>query len=262
MALMPAKDSAYSSEFRLELAYRWAPIHYQDVDRTGSDGMGGRADYITAIDLDGEWNTLNNWENAARYPLTAHGYYSVVETDSHWYIVYAFYHPRDWTDVKLGPIDKIKARDHENDLEGLLAIVKRPNRSGGDRFGQLLGIITVAHSDFYSFVPRGSPLRNGREDIDGTLEMEMWDGRDHPKTAQESKGHGLKAWPKVKIEGGDGVVYYPSRRKAEEPEHPNDRRVLYKLVDIFDTGGLWSRRENRETFASYGKFRGDRRISR
>jgi hypothetical protein len=34
---------------------------------------------------------------------------------AHWYILYAFFHPQDWTDT---PFDQ----EHENDLEGLLVI--------------------------------------------------------------------------------------------------------------------------------------------
>lgn len=242
-----SKDTAASQAFRLELALHWAPILYQDVDCTGSGGMGGRGDYITAINYDGEWNTLNNWENATKHPLTAHAYFSVVETGTHWYIVYAFYHPRDWADSWFDT-------EHENDLEGLLTIVERPNGMG---MGRLLGVITVAHNDFYSFTPLGSPLKKGQEDIDGVLHMEKWRGRPHMKIAQQSKGHGLKAWPKYEIKGGDGVVYYPSKSRAEEPSHTNDRLVLYKLVDIFEAGGLWERRFKSETFAEYGKFAGD-----
>jgi hypothetical protein len=30
---------------RAQLALRWAPVHYQDVDQTGSHALGGAADY-------------------------------------------------------------------------------------------------------------------------------------------------------------------------------------------------------------------------
>ncbi len=45
---------------RLQLRYlnllRWAPVHYQDTDVTGSHALSGKADYITAITFDGDWN--------------------------------------------------------------------------------------------------------------------------------------------------------------------------------------------------------------
>ena len=78
-----------------ELALRWAPVHYQDTDSSDYD-----ADFLTRIDYDAEWNTLNNWEHQDDNPATLAGwtYYSVVETETHWFLLYGFYHPRDWED--------------------------------------------------------------------------------------------------------------------------------------------------------------------
>ncbi|WFE19283.1 hypothetical protein O7621_15075 [Solwaraspora sp. WMMD937] len=72
---------------RAELAFRWAPIHHQDVDVTGSHALGGRSDYITRVDFDADLNGRNNWENAARSGVSfdAYAYYSVLETASHWF---------------------------------------------------------------------------------------------------------------------------------------------------------------------------------
>lgn len=238
-------------EFNERLAYRWAPIHSQDVDVTGGNSLGGKSDFITNIDFDGDWDTLNNWENTPDHPLRAHVYYSVVATSTHWFIVYAFYHPRDWSDAPLAGLD-----EHENDLEGLLAIVRRPEEFSNDNLGQLLGVVTVFHNDFFSYTPSDSPLTDGDEDIDGTLNLNDFDGVGHPRTAQEAKGHGLKVPPFVRIRGGDGIKYFP-KGTAQQPADANDRDVGYKLVNIFDGDGLWDRRNNSETFHSFGVFRGD-----
>ncbi|WP_232533687.1 hypothetical protein [Plantactinospora sp. KBS50] len=77
----------------------------------------------------------------------------------------------------------------------------------------------------------------------------------HPVTAQEAKGHGLKAYPQYRIIG-DGLVYYPST-VAETPEHADDRDVRYRLIDIFAPDGLWAQRANADLFASLGTFAGD-----
>jgi hypothetical protein len=81
-----------------QLAQRWAPIHYQDVDVTGDHALGGKSDYLTKYDFDGDLSGRNNWDNAAatNANFSAYVYYSVVETSTHWYIVYMFFHPRDW----------------------------------------------------------------------------------------------------------------------------------------------------------------------
>src|SRR5688572_24316853 len=97
---LAAPTPAGAAVTRAQLALRWAPIHYQDVDATGSHALSGRSDYITKVDFDGDLNGRNNWDRTgqAGVSLAAHAYYSVVETATHWYLTYLFYHPRDWTD--------------------------------------------------------------------------------------------------------------------------------------------------------------------
>jgi hypothetical protein len=230
-------NAKMSNEFYTNLALRWAPIHYQDVDNSGCGAMTGRGDYITAINFDNDWISSNNWNNIDRskgYIPLGHSYYSVVETSTHYFILYSFYHPRDWANVCFFNIDY-----HENDLEGELTIIKKSSDNNG--YGELLGMVTVAHSDFYSFVPTGSPLVANDENIDGTLSLEDYDNELHPVTAQESKGHGLKAWPAYKIIG-DGLKYFPNSSLAETPSDNDDRDVKYKLVNIFEPNGFWERR--------------------
>ncbi len=240
--------TAASSTDRAQLALRYAPIHYQDVDQTGSHALGGRSDYVTRYDFDGDLSGSNNWDNTgnAAYPLSAHGYYSVVETSTHWFIVYMFFHPRDWSDSFFDT-------EHENDTEGLLVSVQRD----GSQFGALKSVVTVAHKDFFSYLPAGGGWQGGGESVDGTLQLASYEGALHPVTAQEAKGHGLKARPGYDIVG-DGIVYYPSLSAAEVPSGPDDRNVLYELVDIFEPGGLWDQRGNSSLFGSYGAFAGNK----
>lgn len=210
-----------------ELVFSHAPIHYQDTDNTNA-----QADYITRYDYDNNVLATDNWENLKRYPLIGHAYYSVVETCTHWFVVYGFFHPQDWTDSRFG-------QEHENDLEGLLSIV----RKDGSRFGKLEGMVTVYHNDFYSFTPPGSPLGNGRENVDGRLTLQPYEGSLRPLTVQQAKGHGLKAFPYTSDFHGkpneDGIIYYPALTGGQVPKNGNDRHVNYGLVDFFSTGGLW-----------------------
>src|SRR6185312_6433201 len=80
-------------------------------------------------------------------------------------------------------------------------------------------------------------------------------GLSHPVTAQEARGHGLKAWPQYAI-NGDGIVYYPAT-SGEVPSGNDDRDVRYQLVDIFAPGGLWAQRTNANLMASVTNFAGD-----
>ena len=239
--------SAASAAFRAELALRWAPIHHQDVNQQGRHSLGGSADYIRSYDFDGDRVSRNNWENAAdmRHTRAAHAYFAVVETRSHWFVSYLFFHPLDWS-------SSFFETEHENDSEGVLFAVQRD----GSRYGTLRAAITVAHNDFYSYVPPSSNWRSGREDIDGQLSLRPFSGELHPVTAQQAEGHGLKAWPYYAIKE-DGVVYYPSLTVAEAPSGPNDRHVRYQLHDVLEPGGLWEGRREPQLFARDGVFAGN-----
>ena len=238
---------AQAAPSRAEVALRWAPIHYQDVDSTGTHALAGKSDFITRYDFDGNLNGRDNWDHAGQNTSAA-VYYSVLETSTHYYLTYFFFHPRDWIDHPFFETE------HENDGEGVLEIVEKD----GSTYGTLKGAVTVAHSDFYSYVPAGSNWTNGSETIDGTLQLQSspHDSFQHPVTAQERGGHGLKAYPQYDIDG-DGVVYYPSASVSESPSSTNDRDVRYRLIDIFADGGLWQQRDNTSLFANLGTFAGD-----
>ncbi len=246
-ALSARAESAADGAFRAELALRWAPIHHQDVHRNGAHALGGTADFITAYDFDGDLDASNNWDNAAngRGSFAAHAYFTVVETTSHWFVSYLFFHPRDWS-------SRFLETEHENDAEGVLLAVARD----ATRWGTLRAAVTVAHADFYSYVPASSAWASGKEDVDGRLRLQSFAGGLHPVTAQQAETHALKAWPQFKIER-EGVVYYPSLSVAEVPSSTNDRNVLYQLHDVLAPGGLWQRRSSPSLFAGYGFFGGN-----
>ena len=54
VVLAPAR--AWAQPGDAALAARWAPIHYQDTDSSDYD-----ADYLSTVDYDGDWNTLDNY---------------------------------------------------------------------------------------------------------------------------------------------------------------------------------------------------------
>lgn len=261
LVLLPQPESEYRLDmdsvkiFRKQLALHWAPIHHQDVDPTGGiwtdHSLGGKSDYITAMDFDGDWIATNNWENTPNFDLNAVGYYSFIESKTHYFITYAFFHPRDWTDVNIGDID-----EHENDLEAILTIIQKVDTLP---YGQLLGGITVYHKHFYAYKTAESTLIQGQNaGLESTrLTLQDFNGSKHPVTAQQAKGHGLKAHPDVKIESGDGVIYYPYENLSEEPSSITDNHVPYMLIDMFAPGEIWSQRDNPSFFGSDGKMKGD-----
>jgi hypothetical protein len=245
-----------SPTYSIDIALRHAPIIFQDADLDYA-----KADYITAFDYDENRIADDNWNHLRTYQnqLLATIYYSVVESDRYWFIVYAFFHPRDWTNFR--------DQEHENDMEGILAIVLKD----GTEFGRLIGIITVFHTNFYSYTPAGSPLVEGHEDIDGTLSTMSWNGTEHAKVSIESHGHGVKAWPVAgdftgEPGGGDGIIYRPGRSPSDSqrlPSSGDDRTVDYKLVNLFNDPWVQQLtearrdRDNSAAFATWGTLKGN-----
>ncbi|MFC2063057.1 DUF3221 domain-containing protein, partial [Chloroflexota bacterium] len=224
------------------LAEQWAPIWWQDTDDNDF-----RADYVTNFNFDGDWNPLNNWDNLPQFELNAYVYYWVTETTTHWFIGYASFHPRDWSDDITAPWDQ-----HENDMEGCLLVIDK----GGGSHGQFVLMITRAHNDLYSYKDYDSPVsdkvRKGHEDIDGDVEFE----EHNPHIYIKAEGHAVYGdlrWEEEGFPGGDGVVYRYTGQ-AEEPQNGNDRNVGYDLIDI---SKLWEKRHDPDLFHDFGTFRGD-----
>ena len=214
------------------LAYRWAPIIYQDTDNTNY-----KADYITRFDYDGDCVGNNNWDNLPNYPVPAYVYYAVMETETHYYIFYLFFHPRDWSDI-LPWVD-----EHENDMEGVWLMI----RKDGTKYGSLVVMETEAHTQIYQY-SNDPTVSSGSDDVDGSIIMVYAAGFERPTVFVQARGHGVYRWDGSDFPGGDGVVYYPYGR-AEEPESGNDRNVSYALIPLFKT--LWHYRYeigNGETF--------------
>jgi hypothetical protein len=225
-----------------QLAEYWAPIWWQDTDEDDF-----RADFITNIDYDGDWDPLNNWDNMPHFELKAYIYYWVVETETHWFIGYADYHPRDWSDDITAPWDQ-----HENDMEGCLLVIQKEGR----HYGQFVLMLTLAHSNLYSYKDYDSTVSDNvcerHEDIDGDVEF---DGH-HPHIYVKAEGHAVYGdlrWEREDFPGDNGVVYRYTGQ-AKEPQDGNDRNAGYDLLDI---GILWAERHNPEIFYEFGTFRGN-----
>jgi hypothetical protein len=243
-----------------ELAYRFAPINYQHVNQDNR-----RRDMLCAINFDGDWNTSNNRANIGKYDLIPVVYYAIAETDTHYFLLYCFYHADDLT--------------HENDLEGCLVIVESKTK-------KLLGMITVAHFDFYSYAVENR--LQGRNDLDGKLYFDTIDGNEHPLVCQEMNKHGCYAWKgtprwmfwnrcfewrcrrcrpwwmfwgRKDSDNCFGIRYCPVK-EAIMPDEKDIRSFKetsygYVLVDILGPEGFYSRRDpelHPETFKAWGVF--------
>jgi hypothetical protein len=200
-----------------ELARHYAPVIHQ--------GVASDQDYLTAVDFDGDWVSDNNWENQPAGDLSAHVYYSVTETETHWFLFYALFHPRDYTDESCEKSDGC----HENDMEAIQVVV----RKDGTSFGQLQAVETLAHQDIHLY-PADDSVKSNALKTESKVTVE--DG--HPVVYVETFGHGIYAKRIIMVPYS---VVYRVGDEAQVPEDLKDEDVSYKLVPIYDT--LWQHRD-------------------
>ena len=212
------------------LARRFAPVLRQD---TASD-----QDYITNFDFDGDWDGSNNWEHQPLFPMRAYVYWSGLETTTHAYLVYAWFHPRDYSRWQIYGRLFGRSGAHENDLEGALLVIDKTTE-------HVVVMETVWHGRLLkyavdpSFRPRPGVETHGGLPFDG----------DRPILEIEANGHGVLAWSGDDFRGGDGVIYRLGP-EAGVPEGHDVEEVSYRLLDIEST--LWSRRFDVGEGSTYG----------
>jgi len=147
----------------LIIAQCYAPNIFHLAEHTLVNSANGRADLITAVNYDNNWNTGDNWEKLEDYdennpdthdeldPLV---YYSVVWTDIAWVITYGFYHPRDYggnEDCCCTGCGLFDGENHENDFEGAILVVSRIDTESGINENQVVGGYSISHNDLIKY---------------------------------------------------------------------------------------------------------------
>jgi hypothetical protein len=240
------------------IAVRFAPIFYQAL------GDRPRSDYITNFDFDGDWRGDNNWEHTddKNFALRAYIYYSVCETQTHFFIHYAAFHPRDYKGGERkglilseiiregikrggteGPTGLMAEAGvaHENDMEGALVVVAK-NGKDLDR-ARVVFVETMHHNDF-------SPYLSG-ESVPKGFGVFKTDGQ-QVLLYVEPKGHGIEAYSgDEKQKAEKQFLIYKFSGNAEDPDKQNDGSVGYELLPIQTT--LWpkARTPSRDKGATY-----------
>ena len=232
-------DEATDRSRHRELAEHYAPFIAQET------WFEPKYDYLARFDLDGDWNGDNNWENATGGSSQAYVYYTVMETGTHWFVIYNFFHARDYSDkCVIGTC-------HENDNEGLVLTVQKD----GTPFGRMRAMETLAHNNVYSHV-LGGDIGSGAHNIDGPIDV--IDGS-HPMVFIEAGGHGVLGTSNShsyfdasagEFNSGSGLTYL-YKGKAERPKHPNDREVGYELLPMWEH---WWLRAHDDAMRAEGMF--------
>jgi hypothetical protein len=242
-----------------DLAVRFAPVLYQAL------GDNPRSDYVTNFDFDGDWRGDNNWENAGekKYALSGYVYYSVAETQTHYFLHYAFFHPRDYKGGELkGRILSELIREgikrgseydptgladeagvaHENDLEGVIVVVTK-NGKELDR-ARVDYVETLGHSNFSRYRPIESPSKDAGEFKSDGQRVLLY---------IEPRGHGVEAYTgDEKQIGRKDFLTYKYAGKAEDPEKLEGSTVGYELVQM---KSLWTKAQGKSAEnKTYGTF--------
>ncbi len=187
------------------------------------------SDYLHRFDSDGDWKGDNNWKQAEEGSSQAYVYYAVMETETHWFLVYNMFHPRDYSDKC------VVGTCHENDNEGMILTV----RKDGSRFGRLQTLESLAHNNIYSH-NLDRAVKKGVHNLDGSIELHE---NSHPVVFIEAGGHGVYGSTSNhsayrlsdgKFKDGTNGVTYVYKGKAERPKHAADRNVGYELLPMYD----------------------------
>lgn len=222
----------------LPLARRYAPWILAEHHPTR-----GRQDVPCPVDFDGNLRGDDDWEHFADFELLPTVYYACLETETHWFLAYHLFHPRDWTLFDVG-----LHLTHENDGENLQVVVERSS-------GRVMLLFTQAHYRGGVYADPGSGIADGTERVRAPLVLVDDAGRPAPEGTHaavfvESGGHGIYGLAdrhaRATLEAGGSVRFTRAGwilrpavegEPVHEPALESGRVVPYALLST--TARLW-----------------------
>ena len=230
-----------------EIAVKYAPVLYQELHK---NSLYAHWDYICALNFDEDWNPLNNSENLekGKFSLEACLYYSVVESETHFFISYSLFHPLDWNYTDDGRLRKW----YENSMRHLQVVVEKESR---DSIGGNVILLALQKTrEFEVYKKQGVDVYNRKKYLaDGELifcdrQGHITKSGDHVVLFIETGTHSLSL---VSQKMGSliqkkntyvlprGVQYVPNPEEGGSPVPGKSFQVVhYSLTDISST--LWA----------------------
>ncbi len=226
-----------------DVAARYAPwfLHAVDARRF-------REDLPSNVDFDGNLVGNDTWETFPDHRLLPTVYFAALETETHWFLAYHLFHPRDWAPIVLWLNDT-----HENDGENCQVVVRKSD-------GRVVLAWAQHHYRSHLFAWPGAGISAGRVAIRGSFDVvddrgvpgdDPALGFTHAVFFVESQGHGIYGAADscsgaqlardgtVRFDSGSGLVLRPARpgEVVEEPVPGAGSVAPYRLDSI--TGKLW-----------------------
>lgn len=233
------RGSAPAIEPLTPVVERYAPFIYHATERHG-----GRQDVISNNDFDGDLVGNNNWDNFQKFQLKPTVYYAVLETETHYFISYHLFHPKDWNHFTFWLNDT-----HENDGENFQVVVRKSD-------SRPVLLWTQAHYKSCVYIRAGSGIESASTKIVGWFQAVDSNGvpsesGEHAAVFVESQGHGiygtmdsisevsLKDDGSYSFKGKSGLLFRPARpgEHVREPEQTSAGAIAYQLDSI--TVKLW-----------------------
>lgn len=274
--------SSLSAQEQSNLAGFWSPILYQDV------GSNPEEDIPVSVNFDGDWSGLNNWNNIGKYAkgsnlaLNPSTYWSVVESETHYFISYNLFYATHNPQGSLG--------DHENDMEGMMFTIRKPGtaKANGNIVtnpsGELELVLMPRHAKLGMYSPiSGGAYTPGFSTVyyDGSFSAESNGSGTHVLvySAQNDEkyteshgdfGHALKPYNGNGAKGGTGYVFQWGGAAGinmnasgqdvwsqKLGNFDNSKRMNMSLISL--ESSLWPLRNdfNLDLWSSYGTFKGD-----
>jgi hypothetical protein len=229
-AAAPARTMAekvnFGPEKPVEDPYRKLAEHYAPfvAQETWFDW---KADAVCRSDFDNDQDASNNWDNLNKGSTQAYVYYAAMETSTHWFLIYNFFHARDYSD------NCVAGSCHENDNEGAIFAI----RKDGTPTGKLETIETLAHNMVYSYA-NDTAIGKGAHNIEGPIALYQ---KQRPIVFLEAGGHGAlgggdkkSTFDAARMEWRSNTgITYVYKGVGERPKHGMDREVGYELLPIY-----------------------------
>ena len=214
----------------LDKALQYAPIIFQEAEKDNE-----LHDFILPFNFDGDNIGNNNEENL----LLENGifeavvYFSILETSTHFFITYSFFHPLDWD--KISPL--LPYSWHENDMENIqIVIQKHP-----DEKVILLAAQAHLNTNFYS--EKNAPITSDRIKID-SLQFFTESGDSDSEGTHcgifiESGGHAIYSsseYPASFLKDQQYLTFFPG---TETGEYFSQGKKEYQYRLIWTYSSIW-----------------------